>query len=119
MDADRPGQHLAVSGWNAGTFDSIGVAVMPTDGGAPVMWATGAAEQGGAHFLDDGSILFAPWDTPESIQLYRLRTPGSLERFGAAPRPVAGVSVSDDLKRAAVLEVSYHGDAYMSRIVRP
>jgi hypothetical protein len=33
-------------------------------------------------------------------------------------RPLA-VSVSDDLKRAVVIESDYHGDACMSRIVRP
>jgi len=32
---------------------------------------------------------------------------------------VDGVSVSGDLKRAAILERDYHGDAWMSRIVRP
>ncbi len=35
------------------------------------------------------------------------------------PRSVAGITVSDDLKRAVVIESDYHGDAYMSRIVRP
>ncbi len=82
------------------------------------MWATSPAERGDAGFLDDGSILFTPWDTPESIVFYRVTAPGKMERLGKVPRSVAGVSVSDDLKRAVVLEADYHGDAYMSRIVR-
>jgi hypothetical protein len=84
-----------------------------------VLWATSPAEQGGARFLADGSVLFAPWDTPESIVLYRVREPGRMERLGSAPRPTAGLSVSGDLKRVALLESTYRGDAYMSRIVRP
>ena len=119
VSSDRAGQRLALSGWNAGTNDSMGVAVVPVAGGTPVLWAATPAEQGGARFLEDGSVLFVPWDTPESVVLYRVREPGRLERLGSMPRPIAGVSVSGDLKRAAVLESTYHGDAYMSRIVRP
>jgi hypothetical protein len=117
--ADVMGQRLAVLGWNAGTYDSIGVAVVPVGGGTAAIWAVSAAEQGAARFLDDGSILFTPWDTPESAVLYRVAGPGRAERLGSVPRPIAGISLSNDLKRAAVLESNYHGDAYMSRIVRP
>jgi hypothetical protein len=42
-----------------------------------------------------------------------------MQRLGKVPRSVAGVSLSDDLKRALVLESDYHGDAFMSRVVRP
>ncbi len=83
------------------------------------MWATALRRAGRARFLDDGSILFAPWDTPESIVFYKVPAPGKMERLGKVPRSVAGVTVSDDLKRAIVLEADYHGDAFMSRIVRP
>jgi hypothetical protein len=117
--ADAMGQRLAVVGWNAGTYDSIGVAVVPAGGGTPAIWTVSAAEQGAAHFLDDGSLLFTPWDTPESAVLYRVAGPGRAERLGSVPRPIAGISLSNDLKRTAVLESNYHGDAYMSRIVRP
>ena len=119
LTADRSGQRLAVIGWNAGTFDSIGVAVVPAAGGAPALWAASLAEQGGANFLGDGSILFTAWDTPESAVLYQVSGPGRRERLGAVTRPIAAISASDDLKRTAVLESNYHGDAYMSRIVRP
>ncbi len=116
---DRAGQRLLLTGWNAGTYDSLGLAVLPLEGGPPAMWAATAAEGGTAAFLDDGSIVFAPRDTPESTMLYRVRGPGQLERIGSVPRPNAGISVSGDLKRVAVLETNYHADAYLSRIVRP
>ena len=94
-------------------------AVVPVDGGTPVMWARSFAERGPARFLDDGSILFQPWDTPESIVLYKVTAPEKMQRLGKVPRSVAGVNLSDDLKRAIVLEADYHGDAFMSRVVRP
>ena len=119
LDVDPAGTRLVLVGWNAGTFDSLGVAVVPVDGGTPVFWAAAAAERGSARFLGDGSVLFAPWDTPESIVFYRLSGSGKEERLGKVPRSVAGITVSDDLKRAVVIESDYHGDAYMSRIVRP
>ena len=105
-------------GWGAHQ-DTLGVAVVPVDGGTPVMWARAFAERGPARFLDNGSILFQPWDTPESIVFYKVTAPEKMERLGKVPRSVAGVNVSDDLKRAMVLEADYHGDAFMSRIVRP
>jgi hypothetical protein len=117
--ADPGGQRLAVFGWNAGTYDSIGVAVVPAGGGTFTLWTAGAAEQGAARFLPGGPILFTLWNTPESAVLYRLAGPGRLERLGTVPRSIAGISVSDNLKRVAFVESNYHGDAYMSRIVRP
>jgi hypothetical protein len=119
VDVDPSGQHLVFSGWNTGTNDSIGVAVVSVDGGIPVMWTSTYAEGGGARFLSDGSVLFQFRPTQESMALLRVRGPGNLTRLGTLPRPVEGVSVSDDLKRVTILESAYHGDAYMSRIVRP
>jgi hypothetical protein len=119
LSADRAGQRLLLTGWNAATNDSIGVALVPVVGGAPVLWAASPAEFAVARVLPDGSVRFSVRDTPESTVLYRVRSPGHLERIGSVPRPNAGVSVSDDLGRVAVLESSYHGDAYMSRVVRP
>jgi hypothetical protein len=69
-------------------------------------------------WLEDGSLLFAPRDTPESSVLYRLTGPGKPARLGRIARPNAGISVSADLKRISVIERSYHGDAFTSRIVR-
>jgi eukaryotic-like serine/threonine-protein kinase len=119
LTVDPAGQRLAMTGWNAGTYDSVGVAVVPAAGGTPILWATSAAEQIGASFLNDGSVLFMPWDTPESAVLYQVSGPGRLDRLGAVTRPIGGISVSNDLERIAVLERNDHGDAYMSRIVRP
>ncbi len=119
LDADRSGTRVVATGWNTGTNDSVGVAVVPLDGGTPAMWSTAYGEGGGGQFLDDGSVLFHVRPTQESVTLIQLRGPGQARRLGTLPRPVAGLSVSDDLKRALVVERSYRGDAWMSRIVRP
>jgi len=119
LSADPSGSRLAMVGWNTGTGDSLGVAVVPLEGGTPTMWATSYAESGGMKFVADGSVLFQVRPTQESMALLRLRGPGDIRRLGVVPRPVAGVSLSEDLKRALIVERNYHGDAWMSRIVRP
>jgi hypothetical protein len=119
VSRDPAGPRILFSGWNAGTFDTLGVAVVPLDGGTPVTWAAMFAEGGGGRFSSDGSILFNVRQTQESFALYRLRAPGRLERLGAVPRPIAGLTVSRDLRHATVLARDYHGDAWMSRVVRP
>ncbi len=118
LDVDPSGTHVAMLGWGA-TDDSLGLAVVPLEGGTPVMWARLPAENGTMNFLADGSLLFTTWITPESVVLYKVPAAGRVERLGTIPRSVSSISVSDDLKRAAVLETEYHGDAFMSRIVRP
>jgi hypothetical protein len=115
-DASSP--RIVFSG-TGGSFDTLGIAVAPLDGGPPVIWASMFADGGGGQFLDDGSILFNVRQTQESFALYRLRAPGRLERLGVIPRPIAGLSVSRDLRHAVVKVQDYHGDAWMHRVVRP
>jgi hypothetical protein len=118
LAVDANGERVAMVGWNAGTYDSLGVAVASLAGGTPALWAADAAEGGDAMWLGDGSLLFTPWDTPESAQLVKLGGPGRLTRLGRISRPSAGISVSGDLERISVVERNYHGDAFTSRIVR-
>jgi hypothetical protein len=119
LSTDAAGSRLAMVGWNTGTNDTLGVAIFSADGGTPVIWVTSYAESGGMHFLADGSVLLRVRPTQESVALLQLRGPGDIKRLGVIPRPVAGVSLSADLKRALIVERNYHGDAWMSRIVRP
>jgi hypothetical protein len=118
LNVDQRGERLALTGWNLGTGDSIGVAVVPADGGTPVMWAASAAEGGDGTFLSDGSILWSVYDTQESATFYRLTAPGHLERIGAVPRAIRSIQVSNDLKRASVNVREYHGDAWITRLTR-
>ena len=118
LAVDPAGERVAMAGWNAGTYDSIGVAVVPVAGGTPAFWTADAAEGGDLAWLGDGSLLFAPRDTPESAVLFKLPGPGRPTRLGRVSRPNAGISVSADLKRISVVERDYHGDAFTSRIVQ-
>ncbi len=119
LRADASGERLAMLGWNTGSNDSLGVAVVPVAGGTPAIWATRYAEGGAMSMLADGSVLLQPKPTQESVALLQIRGPGDVRSLGVLPRPVASVSLSADLKRALITERTYHGDAWMSRIVRP
>jgi hypothetical protein len=118
LAVDQKGERVAVMGWNAGTYDSIGVAVAALAGGEPALWTADAAELASIQWLGDGTLLFGPRDTPESVVLFKLAGPGRGTRLGRVSRPSAGASVSDDLKRITVVERNYRGDAFSSRIVR-
>jgi Tol biopolymer transport system component len=118
LSADASGERLAMAGWNAGSYDSVGIAIVPATGGTPVLWARSPAEEASAGFLGDGALLFTVWDTPESAVLFRVAGPGQMKRLGAITRPIAGVTVSRDLQRAVVLETNRQGDAYVSKVGR-
>jgi hypothetical protein len=115
---DSAGGRVAMMGWNAGTYDSIGVAVAPLAGGAPELWAADAAEGGNIQWLRDGRIQLSVRDTPESVVLYQVAGPGRFTGLGRVARPSANTSVSADLRRISVVERNYHGDAFSSHVVR-
>ena len=69
-------------------------------------------------WLKDGTLLLLLGDTPETYSIYHLLSPGRAVKLGTIPRRVSSLSVSDDLKRAAVVVRNYHGDAWMSKVVR-
>ena len=119
LSLDPTGTRLMLLGWNSGSNDSLGVAVAPLDGDKATMWAATYAEAGGAYFLADGSVLLLARPTQETMSLLQATGPGSVRSIGLISRPNGFVSVSRDLKRALVVERTYHGDAWMSRIVRP
>jgi hypothetical protein len=81
-------------------------------------WFTTTAVGAELDRLKDGSFLMRVHDTPETYSLYHLLGPGRFVRLGAIPRKVSSLSVSGDLKRAAVVVREHHGDAWMSRVMR-
>ena len=119
VDVSRDGRRMGYSGWNKATFDTVAIDVTPVDSFAPVRWFAGFAEDGGGMFLPDGSLLVRVYATQLSVALYHLRAPGRAESLGEIPRPAASVFVSQDLRRAVVNTRDYHGDAWLSRVVRP
>ncbi len=118
VNADPTGRRIGMSGWNRSTFDTLGVAVVSSDGGVPEMWATHFAELGGMMFLADGSVGFEVWPSQETASVYRVPAPGRLQLVGTVPRPVSDLTASADLRRVAFDTKDYHGDAWMSRVVK-
>ena len=114
-----PGDQAAFIGFDAATYDSLGLSVMSLATGKAIPWFAIFGESYGFRWLPDGSILLSIWETQETATLYRLHGPGRNERLGTIPLPVTSLGVSTDLHRAAVVTQEYHGDAWMSRVVRP
>jgi hypothetical protein len=94
------------------------VGVLSLRDGGFTRWVSTVADAGGGIVLADGSLLLEVSETRESIALYHLRRPGEFKRLGAIPRPVQRLTVSQDLKRVALVTRQYHGDAWMYRVIR-
>jgi len=113
------GQSLLYSGGNA-TADSTRIDVLSVRDGTTVPWLTIATAEGvAASWLEDGSILLTVKRGEETTTFYRLRVPGQVDSLGTIPRPVWGVEVSPDLRRAPISTRVYHGDAWMYKVDRP
>jgi serine/threonine protein kinase len=120
LSAGSDGATLAVLGWGpAPNTDTLGVSMLSLQDGTFTPWASIVAEAGDGSILPDHSILVEVAETFETVTLYHVRGPGQVERLGTIPRPVQRLSVSNDLKRAAIVTRDYHGDAWMYRVVRP
>ena len=113
----RPDGTLAVMGWNAGTADTIGVNSIDLETGAATLWRAEPVEDALIRMHADGTLLYGRWESRESVVLYHLTSPGAARLLGAIPRPVSGLSVSDDLQRATVGSREYFGDVWMMRVV--
>ncbi len=55
----------------------------------------------------------------ETAALYRISAPNRLVKLGTVPRPVSGLHASEDARRVTVQVRDFHGDAWMSKVVRP
>jgi Protein kinase domain len=116
--ASPDGRSLAFVGWNAPNEDSMAVGLLSLpEGRFTQIWTT-FSENGAVQWLGDGSVLVHEWDTPESVTYFRLRIGGPAERLGSLPRPIASSMLSRDLRKIFVLTRDYHGDAWISKVVR-
>ncbi|HTG53985.1 MAG TPA: hypothetical protein VL980_04005, partial [Gemmatimonadaceae bacterium] len=105
--------------WPRTSTDTINVYAGALGDAALAHWASFPSGPAFVQFGTDGSILVASYSTEDNISLYRLRTAGKLESLGTVGRPVFGAAISRDLKRAAVTAIDYHGDTWLSKVVRP
>jgi serine/threonine protein kinase len=119
VDASRDGRQVAFVGRKAPNGDSLGVSVMSLPSGQVSQWFVGVGEGAEVSRLQDGTFLLRLYESPVASSLYHLRGPGRAVKLGYIPRMASSVSVSEDLKRAGVVVRNYHGDAWLSRVVRP
>jgi serine/threonine protein kinase len=119
IEASRDGRQVAFVGRKAPNEDSIGVSVISLPDRDVSQWFVGFGEGAEINRLHDDTFLLRLQDTPVTSSLYHLFGPGRAVKLGDIPRMASSVSVSEDLKRAAVVVRNYHGDAWLSRVVRP
>jgi len=117
VSADGAGR-IFVTAYSA-SQDSLVALQVPMNGSAWTVWAKFVAEAGDITPLSGGGVLVSVFLTQESAALYRVVLPGRPEKLGTVPRPVAGLAPSRDGRRVTVLVRDYHGDAWMSKVVRP
>ncbi len=116
LTTSKDGRYAAFVGWRAPSEDSVGIGMISTeDGKVTHLWAA-PGEGAGVSWLYDGSILVQLQDTPESATLYKLTTTGAVTRLGSIPRPITSISISRDMRRAAITTRDHKGDAWMSRV---
>ena len=117
LRADPAGRVIATA--LSRTLDSLVVLQVPTDGSAWTVWAELLAESGSAVPLAGGGVLITAFHSQQSVTVYSASAPGRLNKLGTVPRPVDGLSLSSDGRRVAVRVADHHGDAWMSKVVRP
>ena len=115
---DPAAGRVFVNGFNRATGDSLGIAAINLATGAYTQWMSVFGEDGVIQLVDGGDLFLALHRTQESLDLYRLSGPGKSQLLGSPPRPLVGVSVSRDLKRATAFDRDYHADAWMYSVVR-
>src|SRR5512138_488107 len=107
---DSASGRVFITGFNRATADTLGIAAINLTDGSSTQWMSVFAEDGAIQVLADGGLFLAAHRTQESLDLYRISGPGKSQLLGSPPRPLVGVSVSQDLKRAVAFDRDYHAD---------
>jgi hypothetical protein len=116
LDATADGRQVAVFGYGEPAADSpLAVSVISLDDGQVRSWWSDAGydDPGRLEWLPDGSLLLSMWESPGITRLFRLHGPGNVEKLGVVPRVLADFTVSQDLRRAAVVTSSVTGDIWL------
>jgi hypothetical protein len=116
--AADPSEHrLFYTGPDGSSGDSLALGVLSLDDGASTRWGALTAEFGSITPLADGSVFVAVSQSQGSLSFFKATGPGQLQTLGVSPRPLRGVSVSRDMKRAAAYERDYRADAWLSKVI--
>jgi hypothetical protein len=119
LAASRDGRTLLLVSELAASRDTIRLSLVSLSDGGTTTIKSLAGGPAFAVWLADGSIMLAVWRVPDSgLTLYRVRRSGETIWSATIPHPVWSISVSADMKLAAVTVREYHGDASISRVIR-
>ncbi len=106
-----------VTGWNKQTFDTLLMYRVPMNGQP---WLLQAAIFGEKGWMSAPDVPLATvFTTQQSVSLFDLAAPLKPRKVGTVARPVDNFAPDRTGKRAAVMVRDYHGDAWMSQVVRP
>ncbi len=119
LSVSPDGTRLLYAGWAASTEDTLGVDVVPIDGGAPVRWISAFSEFGNARWLSDGSLLFSNWIGTEKLTLFQVTAPGQVKSLGAVPRRVSSMGVDRELRNVVFGWQESRTDAFVYRVAKP
>jgi hypothetical protein len=115
--ADRGRHRVLFGGLGKATGDSGSVAILSLDDGRETRLATRFGENMRIMAVQGHDALFAVAETQESWSLYALDAPDRITLVGKVGRPISGVSVSEDMSRAALMVTDYRADAWLSKVV--
>jgi tRNA A-37 threonylcarbamoyl transferase component Bud32 len=119
VEASPDGARLAVLGWGASTSDTLRLDVFPASGGTGETWSRSFAELGTMDWMADGSLAFLVWSGTDAVAIRHVSGPGRERSLGTIGHVANRISLSRDLKRAAVQWRDNRADAWMYRVVRP
>jgi hypothetical protein len=115
------GKRIALAGFSQPDEDSLVVAVLTVPDFQQRMSYVTFAEGAGTSWMNDGSLMIAINDTPESETLWRWSEGQPPRRIGSIPRLISNAvtaTVSGDGKWAFVVTRDDRRDIWMSRVVR-
>jgi hypothetical protein len=121
LHGSSDGSKLAIMGFQAPNEDSLGVGVVSLgDNRFTQAYAT-FGEGGGTSWMNDGSLVIAINDTPESETLWHWKEGQPIRRIGSTPRLLSSnitITVSGDLKNAFLVTRDDRRDIWMSKVVK-
>jgi len=113
--ASPDGQRLALTA-QLNSSATVQLSVLSLGDTIPVPWATiHPAYSTASRWLPDMTLLVTIWEGGIPT-LYRVRGPGRVERLGTAPRTLTDITVTDNLRDAAVVTRDQRSDIFLSRV---
>jgi hypothetical protein len=116
LDVDRARRRVLYVGYGGATGDSTAVVSLSLDDGKQTLLMTTSGEFGRVTASTTHAAVVGMARTQDSWELLAIDAPGQVTSLGTIGRPIASLSVSDDLRRATVMVRDYRADAWLNRV---